>query len=107
MTEEVRGLAQPRDIKAHTHLLGVQGEGRRAGWHAGGMAAGACGVAALAAYVYGRVMRRRVAQLTLEGEKLRCAALEAQGGLRQRLQGGRASVGGNVSLRQQQQFLHR
>ena len=101
----LRVLNQGHRHDALNHPARVQDEGRRARWQAGGMAAGACGVAWLVAYVYGCFMRRRVVQLRLEGEKLRCAALEAQGGLRQRLQGGHASAGG--SLAQQQQFMHR
>ncbi|BDA43218.1 hypothetical protein COCOBI_04-2300 [Coccomyxa sp. Obi] len=63
----------------------AQGEGRAAKMHAATIATGVCGLVAGAAYIYGIIQRRQISYLKLESEKLRCAAFEAQNGVRQRM----------------------
>ncbi|CAL8468797.1 g8338 [Coccomyxa elongata] len=63
----------------------AQGEGRAAKMHAATIATGLCGLVAGAAYIYSVLQRQQISYLKLEGEKLRCAAFEAQNGVRQRM----------------------
>ncbi|CAK0780365.1 hypothetical protein CVIRNUC_005027 [Coccomyxa viridis] len=81
------------------HMLeAAREEGRQVKWATGLAAAGACSCAAVAACVYGWVLSRKVSHLRLENEKLRCAAVEAQGGLRHRTRLRQHSLGQDTVL---------